>query len=95
MFWPRQHGSTSLSVMEQPMDGLVDLSDSACHGWILGLEARQVQVQLWSNGPDQWLASVPEQYVSFVVVLVNGWPWFTWWLNHLPGPSISLKRTPM
>ena len=25
----------------------------------------------------------------------NRWPWFTWWFNHLPGPSISLKRTPM
>ena len=22
-------------------------------------------------------------------------PWFTWWFNHLPGPSISPKRTPM
>ena len=21
--------------------------------------------------------------------------WFTWWFNHLPGPSISPKRTPM
>ena len=20
--------------------------------------------------------------------------WFTWWINHLPGPSISPKRTP-
>ena len=24
-----------------------------------------------------------------------GWPWFTWWFNHLPGPSICPKRTPM
>ena len=23
------------------------------------------------------------------------WPWYTWWFNHLPGPSISPKRTPM
>ena len=21
--------------------------------------------------------------------------WFTWWLNHLPGPTIYPKRTPM
>ena len=25
----------------------------------------------------------------------NRWPWFTWWFNHLPRPSISPKRTPM
>ena len=25
----------------------------------------------------------------------NRWPWFTWWFNHLPEPSISPKRTPM
>ena len=25
----------------------------------------------------------------------NRWPWFTWWFNHLPGPSISPTRTPM
>ena len=25
----------------------------------------------------------------------NRWPWFTWWFNHLPGPSIPPKRTPM
>ena len=25
----------------------------------------------------------------------NRWPWFTWWFNHLPGPSIYPKRTPM
>ena len=25
---------------------------------------------------------------------ING-PGFTWWLSHLPGPSIWLKRTPM
>ena len=25
----------------------------------------------------------------------NRWPWFTWWFNHLPGPSICPKRTPM
>ena len=24
----------------------------------------------------------------------NRWPWFTWWFNHPPGPSISPKRTP-
>ena len=23
------------------------------------------------------------------------WYWFTWWFNHLPGPSICRKRTPM
>ena len=23
----------------------------------------------------------------------NRWPWFTWWFNHLPGPSICPKRT--
>ena len=21
--------------------------------------------------------------------------WFTWWFNHLPGPSIAPERTPM
>ena len=26
-----------------------------------------------------------------VVLLENRWPWFSWWLNHLPGPSISPK----
>ena len=25
--------------------------------------------------------------------LKNRWHWFTWWFNHLPGPSISPKRT--
>ena len=26
---------------------------------------------------------------------IDGDPWSTWWFNHLPGPSISPKRTPM
>ena len=26
---------------------------------------------------------------------IDGDSWFTWWFNHLPGPSISAKRTPM
>ena len=26
---------------------------------------------------------------------MDGDSWFTWWFNHLPGPSISPKRTPM
>ena len=26
---------------------------------------------------------------------IDGNSWFTWWFNHLPGPSISPKRTPM
>ena len=26
---------------------------------------------------------------------IDGDPWFTWWFNHLPGPSICPKRTPM
>ena len=26
---------------------------------------------------------------------IDGDSWFTWWCNHLPGPSISPKRTPM
>ena len=26
---------------------------------------------------------------------IDGFPWFTWWLIHLPGPSISPKRTLM
>ena len=25
----------------------------------------------------------------------NRWFWFIWWFSHLPGPSISPKRTPM
>ena len=25
----------------------------------------------------------------------NRWPSFTWWFNHLPGPSFCPKRTPM
>ena len=25
---------------------------------------------------------------------IDGDSWFTWWFNHLPGPSISPKRTP-
>ena len=36
--------------------------------------------------------------MSFLVVLVkqkDGDSWFTWWFNHLPGPYISPKRTPM
>ena len=27
--------------------------------------------------------------------LKNSWPWFTWWFNHLPKPSISSKWTPI
>ena len=30
-----------------------------------------------------------------VLVRKNRWTWLTWWFNHLPGPSISPKRTPM
>ena len=26
---------------------------------------------------------------------IDGDSWFAWWFNHLPGPSISPKRTPM
>ena len=26
---------------------------------------------------------------------IEGDSWFTWWFNHLPGPSICPKRTPM
>ena len=26
---------------------------------------------------------------------IDGNFWFTWWFNHLPGPSISPKRIPM
>ena len=26
---------------------------------------------------------------------IEGDSWFTWWFNHLPGPFISPKRTPM
>ena len=26
---------------------------------------------------------------------IDGDSWFTWWFNHLPGPFISPKRTPM
>ena len=28
---------------------------------------------------------------SWLVCLKNRGPWFTWWLNHLPGPSIFQK----
>ena len=30
-----------------------------------------------------------------VVRKIEGDSWFTWRFNHLPGPSISPKRTPM
>ena len=36
--------------------------------------------------------------MSFLVVLVetiDGDSWFTWWFNHLAGPSICNKRPPM
>ena len=26
---------------------------------------------------------------------IDGDSWFAWWFNHIPGPSISPKRTPM
>ena len=26
---------------------------------------------------------------------IDGDSWFAWWFNHLPGPSISPKRTPI
>ena len=26
---------------------------------------------------------------------IDGDSWFTWWFNHLPGPSIFSKRAPM
>ena len=31
----------------------------------------------------------------WLVCSKNRGPWFTWWFNHLPGPSICPKRTPM
>ena len=38
-----------------------------------------------------WLNPVAK--VSFLAVLLktNRRPWFTWWFNHLPGPSIFQK----
>ena len=40
--------------------------------------------------------SSPQSGCPFWLIwLKNRGPWFTWWFNQLPGPSIFPKRTPM